>query len=76
MIEIYYGEPIDIFREARITELIERFSGAITFREEPEANDVGRAICLTAEFATREAAVDAFNSLQSMGEHVEGPCDY
>jgi hypothetical protein len=76
MIEIYYGEPVDVFREARITELVERLSGSITFREEPESHDVGRAICLTAEFETMEAAEKAFESLQSIGEHVEGPCDY
>jgi hypothetical protein len=76
MFEVYYREPVDLVREERLTNLLDRFGGSLTCRDEPLPSGLSRAICLTFEFDERSAAEAAAAELYRLGEHVEGPCDY
>ena len=76
MFEVYYTAPADMAREAAILQEVSRLGGRLNFREEPSAGDVSQAVVLTYEFEDRQAAERAASVLRSVGEHVEGPCDY
>jgi hypothetical protein len=75
MFEVYYRPPVDLQREATLTERVTGLGGRLTYRESPE-DGAGRSICLTYEFAQREQAEAAAQMLRKQGEHVEGPADY
>jgi hypothetical protein len=72
MIEVSYRKPADTNRENALTSLVAGCGGAVTYRED----DTADSICLTAEFASWEAARLAITKLEQAGEHVEGPFDY
>jgi len=75
MCEVYYRPPVDLAKEARLTDLVTRLGGRFDFRDEPtESNNGG--VCLTYEFDTWETAATAADDLRQRGEHVEGPQDY
>jgi hypothetical protein len=76
MLEVYYRAPADKAREKRISSESARFHGELTFREDPSANDVSQAVCLTYEFLERDMAEKAAVAIRQIGEHVEGPTDY
>jgi hypothetical protein len=71
-IEVIYGKPSNCEREREIAACASRFGGVVTFRED----DTADSICLTIEFADREAAERAISKIRDSGEHVEGPADY
>lgn len=71
MFEVYCRKPIDAVREQAIAELIAEFGGEVTCREV-----TATGICLTVEFASRDAADAASKRLWDAGEHVEGGGDY
>ncbi len=75
MFEVYYKAPPDKKKEAELTVQISRFSGHLTFRENP--NEYGStSVCLTYEFDNLSLAEAAAESLCQQDEHVEGPIDY
>lgn len=75
MFEVYYPAPVDHPRESRISEVVARFGGEVTYREEPSGWP-SRGVCLTCEFPGREPAEAATVFLREIGEQVEGPVDY
>jgi len=75
MFEVLYKSPVDVDREAVLSERVGRFGGRLTYREEPELAAVG-PVCLTFEFGDLAVALDAATTLRSHVEHVEGPADY
>lgn len=72
IIEVYYKKPENEEREHAISECASEYNGAITFREDDNAESV----CLTIEFPYWENAKDAGLKLSESGEHVEGPMTY
>ena len=75
MFEVYYKPPHHPGREAMLTKQVARLGGRLSFREEPEDQEIG-AICLTYEFDEIDLAEKAADSLRRQGEHIEGPADY
>jgi len=76
MFEVYYREPTDPSREDRLSALLVPFGGRLTFREEPTAHSVSRAVVLTYEFDDLQSAEKAAKTLQGSGERVDGSMDY
>lgn len=74
MLEVYYKEPADAAREARVVACAARHGGRLDWRE--EAARAGGPVCLTLEFPGLEQARGAAASLRECGEHVEGPAEY
>jgi hypothetical protein len=75
MFEVLYKSPCDLQREALISEWVRPFGGRLTYREEPDAAEVG-PVTLTYEFDGFQEADEAAAHLRSEGEHVEGPAEY
>lgn len=73
MFEVYYKGPVDAAREARLTEHVSRFGGALTCHE-PAGADA--PVVLTYEFEERAAVLEAAKAIADLGEHVENVCDY
>jgi hypothetical protein len=76
MFEVYYRQPRDHDREARLTELVAAIGGRLDYSEEIVIQGVANTICLTYEFEYREPAERAAELLRDQGEHVEGPVPY
>lgn len=76
MFEVLYAAPPDLVRESRITEILKEFGGRLTFREEPEKDNISQAVVLTYEFADCPSAEAAATRMYDLGEHVEGLSDY
>ncbi len=75
MLEVYYTAPADSAREARLLDVIRDFGGWLDYREAPEV-DGSRSICLTYEFDDWDQAIAAADHVRTLGEYVEGPCEY
>jgi hypothetical protein len=76
MVEVYYKEPSDVAREELLTRKVAEYGGSLTYREVPSEEDISRSIILTYEFEIGSQATLAADQLRSLGEHVEGPCNY
>ena len=75
MFEVYYEPPQDSRREATLTKHVRHLDGRLSFREDPDEQEIG-AVCLTYEFDDLGLAEVAADSLRQQGDHVEGPVDY
>jgi hypothetical protein len=73
--EVYYKPPCDPRKETTLTKHITHLGGHLSFREDPDEQEMG-AVCLTYEFDDLGLAEMAADSLRQQGEHVEGPVDY
>ena len=74
MFEVYYSQPRNHEREARLTAQVISLGGRFDYWEDgtPEAT----YICLSYEFDALEQAECAATTLRQLGEHVEGPVPY
>ena len=75
MFEVPYKPPHNPRRETVLTKQVSHLGGRLSFREEPEVQEIG-AVYLTYEFDEVVLAEKAADSLRRQGEHVEGAVDY
>jgi len=75
MFEVYYKPPSDPDREARLLQIVVAAGGRLDYRESLEG-DGYTSVCLSYEFDDLAAANTAGDQIRSLGEHVEGPCQY
>jgi hypothetical protein len=75
MLEVYYPTPVDLQREAKLTQIVSDWGGKLTYREgSPET--IAGAVCLTFEFDDQKVAETAASKLRQQGAHAEGPVSY
>jgi hypothetical protein len=75
MFEVYYQQPPDLKKEARLAERVSHLGGRLDYREECQRSG-SPSICLTFEFDNLDQARSAAAKLREQGEYVEGPVDY
>jgi hypothetical protein len=75
MFEVYYPAPVDLQREARLTQVVSDWGGKLTYREGSAETTPG-SVCLTYEFDDQKVAETAAAKLRQQGAHVEGPVTY
>jgi hypothetical protein len=75
MFDVYYQSPADPVKEEKITEMISRFGGSLSFRERQD-HEMTESVCLTYEFDELRTAAEAAVSVRQREEHVEGPVGY
>ena len=75
MFEVYYLPPTDSARESRLLNVVIRHNGRLDCNESPEV-DGNHNVRLTYEFDSLNDAEAAAVELRSLGEYLEGPCEY
>lgn len=75
-IDVYRKLPVSTDQEAELVARLAKLGGRLDCREETSIPGVCSTLCLTFEFSDYSQAETAAGTLQSNGEHVEGPYSY